>query len=993
MQRFVPSLVSVEVTDITEFSSYLKPNHFATTSYELRLSPNEEYSEETFTEFSNQLSTADPQKIKNLSSLQLSNKPDDPENMGEEYSPYEIKTNHSFGETGASEFIEALKQFDSLSYLRVNEIKINDEQIQPFCQFLGYNTTLTMLGLPFCGLSSTAAVLLAHELKFTNRSLLSLDLSFNSIGKTGLKSLASAIEVNDILTSISMSGNNLDDQSLKPLITALERNKTLCVFDLYLTPAHIANGENLSLIQNMLQGNLVFIKDLFNEVAKTADLGPIRKAKVCVVGQDSVGKSELVGSLLNKPFGSTSVSTEGFQITQVSTRLYGAWQQNGRFPEGKFGVQFLNRFCNVKLEEKVEEREKAANKPVGFARLKQRKNRRASIKQRRASIGGKGRKNRRGSVSASAAQEGQTVRSSALGSNVEKRGSVALSVLKSVGFGDEGGLSGKQAVRRNNIKQLFSKMGQAFTKNDDILNDSDYLFGDESNPNYTEEEIEGQGLLDVHLLAKARRQRDLISYNVLELAGNRIYYTVHHTLLGSKAVSLLTFSIPDLLSKEGNRQKDCIRYINYWLKAIRYHSSIPKILLVGTRASEVETNRIAKVERMLSNIVFPNMSENLDKKNVVEINDALEAANQVANELNGKSAGKVTVVLTEKKGIFFPVELSTGEGVDAIKKAVDKVAQELPGFKKKIPVQWIKFLDALRANANSMFMRSPAEVKEVGSEFFDQADFEGELNEVLEFFHELGYIVHLTEVDQLMNTVITDPMRFHECMYRLIFNSENKMLKNFDLNDASEDLENDIKQVEEYGIFTKPLMDFILGENVDETEKLFLLNYLQYNLIFSKYGFDGKDEYLMPSLVNAVEPTYEEHIETFGNGLDLKVLFNFKGYLTLGVFERLVCLCIQFSNKDAGNVAKPVLRVGWAEIESKNYKFRIVRYPDDIELQVLEARKNPVKLVNSVDKMMGRLAKFLGEGFVWDTVVELENNMRITFKDAKAKKLTQWFAK
>eukprot|EP00924_Labyrinthula_sp_SR-Ha-C_P010370 snap_masked-scaffold_23-processed-gene-4.16-mRNA-1 protein AED:1.00 eAED:1.00 QI:0/-1/0/0/-1/1/1/0/265 len=233
-------------------------------SYEIILEARKWFNNEYFERLDQKLTSQSDLVLYKVNSVIINQMNKQTKDKLNEYTRYEVRNNNCFGETGAKEFVDALQKFSSLSSLSISEIKMNPKQISDLPRLLYMNQILTLLSLSFCQLRSTEVEILAHELEFNNRSVVSLNLSFNYIDKKGLKSISNALKINEVLTSVFMSGNDFVDQDLKPLLSVFPRNKTLCVFDLNFTPAYFSNGENLKLIRHLLLKNISSIKKNFS---------------------------------------------------------------------------------------------------------------------------------------------------------------------------------------------------------------------------------------------------------------------------------------------------------------------------------------------------------------------------------------------------------------------------------------------------------------------------------------------------------------------------------------------------------------------------------------------------------------------------------------------------------------------------------------------------------------------------------------------------------
>ena len=692
-------------------------------------------------------------------------------------------------------------------------------------------------------------------------------------------------------------------------------------------------------------------------------------------------------------------------MTQVQTRLRGeAWYGMASSPSSTFGFQFLSRFANVRLDEKVDTTEKKESKNIGFAALKKRRNRRGSVQKRRASITG----TRRASITGTG--ENLDDKSSVHSARQSRRSSVALSVLNAFMKENTFGLAPVQRVRRNSVKEMFGKIAHPFKRRkNDLLNDDEFVFFGEKERTLGEkvdlyDEKQLNDLFDVLVMAKARRERDNIGFNMVELSGNRAFYTMHHAFLTEQSVYILVFNMEKLIDdKDVEAQKDEIRYLNYWLKVVKYHSPDADLLVVGTFAGNVEKSRYEKVESYISRLVFPELhKKHAERKKALKVNKAVQAANEFAKALEEEKQGetgfvdkKMNLIINAKdRRLFFPVELSTGKGVDNIRLAVDSAAQKQKYYSQKIPPRWLKFLDNLRSDSPNYFS-TPERVKAVAFQTLE--NHEEEMRPALELFHELGYVVHITQIEQLQDTVITDTLSFYRNIFKLVFTDE---MSAFSLEDAEKKgLHDDIRETIDTGKISQKLLDYLWTEEEPEEDfeqgkkgRQFLSEYVQLTLIMSQYKFNGqRGKYIIPSLIPENPKLIAETKEAYGDGRGLKCQFSFKGYLTLGVYERLVCLCLQYSGNQSKSL-EPILAMGWCQLSfGMSYVFRLERLADDIVVQIIESKKKPSKLIVNIEKMFFRIKQFLGKGFMWRCLLQDENDVLVPFNEAKEKKLANWF--
>lgn len=907
---------------------------------------------------------------------------------------------NSIDDVGVERLCQLLQKNDNLLYFQMYTNAISKAGGLAFATMLSINKTLVALRLVDSKIDDACFSVIAKELEVGNRSLLQLDVSNNHISNAGAKALAKALKVNDVITTISLAANDIAIEGGNTLETALATNYTLC--DLFLEKNNLSDYQ-MTKIAELCDRNVMSIRQALEFCNQNVKEGPLRKAKFCFVGKNLSGKTSLIEALKGQGYVEHYQPTEGAAVTQVLTRLRGEmWYKVSTMPPAAFSYHFMSRFINIKLDENIEKMETEKPKEIGFAGLKKRGNRRGSIKQRRASVTG----NRKIPNEKAVAADGRNSTARASRQTFGRRSSVAMSVLNAV-LG-EPGVRG----RRNSVKELVKTVAHPFNRQvNDLLDDKDYVFyGEkerapgEAKTVYDEKELGAN--FDTIVTAKARRERDNLAFNLLELSGDRIYYTIHHAFLTSQAVYVLLFNMEKIANKEEHMVRlEEIKYINYWLKVIKYHSPDAKLMVVGTHAGKVNRELYGNFESDISKLVFPELHKaHARRKEAMKLNKAVQAANEFAKDLEEEKDfvnKKAQLIVNEKdRRLFFPVEISTGKGVNNIRLALDEAAQKQEYYGKKIPVRWLKYLDALRKDAPSYFC--PAKrVKALAFQILE--DSENEMSEALQYFHEIGYIVYVTDVDELRDTVITDTLSFYRIMFKLIFTAD---LASFDLTEARNAVGDDVDETINTGLISNKFLDYLwsgeqpylehLSEKDAKSAKRFFLDYAQLNLIISEYNFAGEKKYIIPSMIPLNPDIVIATREKYGDGMNLRAKLRFGGNLTLGVFERLLCLCLQFSSKQEKSLP-PIVAMGWGQISfGLSYVFRIVREPDDIIIHVIESKKKKkaYKLLQSFEQMLEKLRQILGKGLKWQLTVEDVDGEGeyIPYEQAKQKKVKGWFS-
>eukprot|EP00808_Paulinella_micropora_P018556 g67841.t1 len=154
---------------------------------------------------------------------------------------------NGIGTQGAQSVADAIKDHPSVTSvdLRGNNLSVEsgsalvavakqNPRIKEMCGIpldsLRDNKT-TELNLKSGGLGPAEAAILAELLK-VNKTLQTLDISWNSIGAQGAEHIAEALKVNNTVQTLNLYGNNIGPDGAKAIGKALEVNATLILIDL-----------------------------------------------------------------------------------------------------------------------------------------------------------------------------------------------------------------------------------------------------------------------------------------------------------------------------------------------------------------------------------------------------------------------------------------------------------------------------------------------------------------------------------------------------------------------------------------------------------------------------------------------------------------------------------------------------------------------------------------------------------------------------------------
>ena len=114
---------------------------------------------------------------------------------------------------------------------------MGSQGVAALCKGLSTNSTLKKLSLKHCGIDEQGGQSLADMQRFKKTALISLDVSCNAIGGTGLSDLCTGLLVNTSLKTLRMADNGInqsddDVKSLEELSKVLAKHPSLIAVDI-----------------------------------------------------------------------------------------------------------------------------------------------------------------------------------------------------------------------------------------------------------------------------------------------------------------------------------------------------------------------------------------------------------------------------------------------------------------------------------------------------------------------------------------------------------------------------------------------------------------------------------------------------------------------------------------------------------------------------------------------------------------------------------------
>ena len=345
--------------------------------------------------------------------------------------------------------------------------------------------------------------------------------------------------------------------------------------------------------------------------------------------------------------------------------------------------------------------------------------------------------------------------------------------------------------------------------------------------------------LNEHLLVTAKQEK--LALSVWDYGGQSVFYTLHHLFLTNYGMYLVVF---DGRSMEPlGTPIPSLDYLRFWLNSIFLHAPEAPVLLVGTFAEEIANLELVDTR----------------------VKDVIGGFDQVLTQAQGQLS-------------FFPVDNKSGRGIKDLREMIEWSLSKQSYFNFQVSVVWMKALDALRRSKSSwLTWKTVVETTRPAG-----IASEEELREMLQLFHELGIVFYFTATEELRNVVVTDPQWLADSISKVI---RDKDLHPFNAEKLHQSgLTEDAGTLLQQALVSRDLLEFLW----EPSTVGFLLDLMRSLLLLSDWTFSTSAKaFLVPSMIKTSPPE-----KVYSNGEVVEFAFEF---LPQGVFERVVCLCVEYS--------------------------------------------------------------------------------------------------
>ena len=227
----------------------------------------------------------------------------------------------------------------------------------------------------------------------------------------------------------------------------------------------------------------------------------------------------------------------------------------------------------------------------------------------------------------------------------------------------------------------------------------------------------------------------------------------HSIFLTRYSIYITTINMLSLVpSASSEERQEALGTFRFWLNSIAVHTvdaldaSLAPILIIGTHKDKVPS---PKDHELISKMLYDTFSQTLAwNRSVISFK-------------NG------TVSSGRGRLWMFPVDNTQGQNdpvISELRQVIQKTIQQEKYSNHKVPFEWLRVQKQLQAEADTgscylTLNRVRAICEESGMPSTSEITLEDELNAMLNFFHQFGYVMHHSE-PELREVVVLDPVEF-----------------------------------------------------------------------------------------------------------------------------------------------------------------------------------------------------------------------------------------
>lgn len=398
-----------------------------------------------------------------------------------------------------------------------------------------------------------------------------------------------------------------------------------------------------------------------------------------------------------------------------------------------------------------------------------------------------------------------------------------------------------------------------------------------------------------------------IYFTFWDFAGQSVYYVTHPLFLATRAMFLLVYDLslnPDDEAKPVLKQgvfeeseesydlKTNFDYLDFWMKSV---ASLARGQAEGSRLEETPSVKLPPVFLVCTHADKP-----------YGRGDPRKLARKIFGCLKRKPYGAHLCDVFWIDNTSLSANNSDCPEVVRLRHEIIAVAKELPFINETIPINWLKFENALQAKKEvgnkRISLESARDIAKNDCNIVDEKEFETLMN----FLHDIRSLIHYEDTVRLNTLVVLDPQWLVDVFKKVI------TVKPYD--PQEKEFLHLWRKLESKGVLDEKLVAHVWGPLFEDKETLeSLIGIMERFSLLCPWSVhaSSNSQYLVPSMLMSCPTTELLDLVESANIPSLFVKFS-NGEVPPAFFSRLVVQFIQWGRERFWSEETPQLFRGFA---------------------------------------------------------------------------------
>jgi len=423
--------------------------------------------------------------------------------------------------------------------------------------------------------------------------------------------------------------------------------------------------------------------------------------------------------------------------------------------------------------------------------------------------------------------------------------------------------------------------------------------------------------------------RDEMTYHVWDFGGQQVYYHIHHIFFSNMAIYLLVVDVS---------RNDYLDRMTFWLHSIRGYSQpdVNNIIIIGTHIDKLAPEETARREKMIIRQIRTLRLKGADVVKIPTSNDVM----MVSCKDDVSSNQRLKQHLLDMAERLNRDKLYNARSVVLL----DLLTQDLPKNTNG-KLTWMSLSDVTKKSAECNMNES-------------------EVMAALKWYHELGFVLHWSDNEQLRDRVFLKPEELVNAFRTIISFKYQELIKNHMEEEVIEEVQLQHKKELEEGRISDIILNKIWAEYKEEKGSL--------RELFVKFGLAVKigSHLVFPCLVTRAQPSADPMNRYFNNSrFEMDVVVG-----PLGFTSRLIQHMLTQMSQRWKKIKSEIYRDG-AVFVAEGLKLRLTIIKASsvntaiAEVKVIELRSEPMNQ-QKFDDVEGQIE------IVWAVLRIIEQFMR-----------------